>query len=205
MVTGQPIKLDVKFDTTGLKMDMELPPFDSIDDALQYISARPKLHHLHNQLLRVRAEGCTFEQFNAILMGLDTNSDDGPASTDSRSAAPPLPPVLQRIMAPNWRPYSLDALEPKDSRGMYTSGASSSTPEVPTGPTSDIKVAVVEAALRAKRYTYQCGKCSRSMMRMDSLGDLIPLDRDLDGYILPYPCPGCNNEHSDWHVVPLRS
>ena len=197
VTSNAPIKLDVQFDNEGRLTDMELPPFDNIDDALQYISARPKLHHLHNQLVRGRAEGCTFEQFNAILRGAESKSEREEATPEKR-AVPPLPPVLQRIMAPNWRPYSLDALERKDDPTKFMS-TFKGYPIGARGADQEKKAEV----RTARRYTYRCGRCQRNMMRMDSLGDLIPLDRDLDGKILPYSCPGCHVDHSDWHVVPF--
>ncbi|CUF95848.1 Hypothetical protein, putative [Bodo saltans] len=55
---------------------------------------------------------------------------------------------------------------------------------------------------RKQRTAYFCGLCSRRLLRMDHNGDLVPLDTNAGGEILPLTCPGCGVSHGDWPIRP---
>ncbi|KAK7197373.1 hypothetical protein NESM_000684900 [Novymonas esmeraldas] len=54
----------------------------------------------------------------------------------------------------------------------------------------------------AQRRAYYCGRCDRRLLRVDVNGELVDMDRDQDGEVLPITCPGCKESHSDWVVKP---
>jgi hypothetical protein len=53
---------------------------------------------------------------------------------------------------------------------------------------------------RKQRTAYFCGLCNRRLLRMDHNGDLVPLDTNAGGEILPLTCPGCGVSHGDWPI-----
>lgn len=53
-----------------------------------------------------------------------------------------------------------------------------------------------------QRRAYYCGNCGRRLLRVDANGELVDMDRDKDGQVLPITCPGCRETHSDWVVKP---
>lgn len=55
---------------------------------------------------------------------------------------------------------------------------------------------------RKQRTAYYCGLCNRRLLRMDHNGDLVPLDTNAGGEILPLTCPGCGVAHGDWPIRP---
>jgi rubrerythrin len=62
----------------------------------------------------------------------------------------------------------------------------------------------VSSSTRAavQRRAYYCGHCHRRLLRVDANGELVDMDRDAEGHILPIRCPGCGELHSEWLVKP---
>ncbi|KAG5485560.1 hypothetical protein LSCM1_07649 [Leishmania martiniquensis] len=60
----------------------------------------------------------------------------------------------------------------------------------------------VTAASTVQRRAFYCGRCGRRLLRVDANGELVDMDRDQDGQVLPITCPGCQESHSDWVVKP---
>lgn len=63
-------------------------------------------------------------------------------------------------------------------------------------------VSVISAISSVQRRAYYCGRCGRRLLRVDVNGELVDMDRDKDGQVLPITCPGCTESHSDWVVKP---
>ncbi|CCW64604.1 unnamed protein product [Phytomonas sp. EM1] len=51
---------------------------------------------------------------------------------------------------------------------------------------------------------YYCGRCHRRLLRVDAWGELVPMNCDADGNVLPILCPGCGMLHSEWTIGPFR-
>lgn len=52
---------------------------------------------------------------------------------------------------------------------------------------------------------YACARCGRRLLRMDTRGELVPLDRDARGQLVPLECPGCHASHADWIATDLHT
>ncbi|KAG5510620.1 hypothetical protein JKF63_06918 [Porcisia hertigi] len=53
-----------------------------------------------------------------------------------------------------------------------------------------------------QRRAFYCGRCGRRLLRVDANGELVDMDRDQEGEVLPITCPGCKENHNDWVVKP---
>lgn len=62
------------------------------------------------------------------------------------------------------------------------------------------------ATLTVKRRTaYFCNFCGRRLYRFGVNGELVPLDKDKSGAVLPLTCPGCGRSHGRWDVLPFNT
>lgn len=55
----------------------------------------------------------------------------------------------------------------------------------------------------ALRRAFYCGLCGRRLLRMDSDGELVGMDVDAEGQLLPIRCPGCLELHNKWEIKPF--
>lgn len=53
------------------------------------------------------------------------------------------------------------------------------------------------------RMAFYCGLCGRRMLRVDSDGELVAMDCNASGEVLPIRCPGCKEVHNNWIVKPF--
>jgi hypothetical protein len=51
---------------------------------------------------------------------------------------------------------------------------------------------------------FYCKRCQRRLMRLDSFGQVVPLETDAYGNIVPLYCPGCRVDHSEWVQGPMH-
>ncbi|CAG9569744.1 conserved hypothetical protein [Leishmania major strain Friedlin] len=68
--------------------------------------------------------------------------------------------------------------------------------------TQQRSVPVISAVSSVQRRAYYCGRCGRRLLRVDVNGEIVDMDRDKDGQVLPITCPGCMESHSDWVLKP---
>ncbi|GET86387.1 hypothetical protein, conserved [Leishmania tarentolae] len=68
--------------------------------------------------------------------------------------------------------------------------------------TQQRNAAAISAMSSAQRRAHYCGRCGRRLLRVDANGELVDMDRDKDGHVLPITCPGCKESHSDWVLKP---
>lgn len=55
----------------------------------------------------------------------------------------------------------------------------------------------------AVRMAFYCSLCGRRLLRVDSEGELVAMDVDGKGEVLPIRCPGCGEVHNRWEVRPF--
>eukprot|EP00796_Vickermania_ingenoplastis_P012038 gene12038-8291_t len=53
------------------------------------------------------------------------------------------------------------------------------------------------------RMAFYCTRCGRRLLRVDSEGELVAMDKDAKGEVLPIRCPGCGEVHNRWEVKPF--
>lgn len=139
---------------------------------------------------------------SAVVAFSSSLSGSSPASPHVRySGSIPsrveLPPILANIGKIRRKP------EDDGETCPLSSGPLSSHYYRPSASTSS-NDGVMTPAPSSKRAFY-CGLCGRRLLRMDSDGELVAMDVDADGKVLPIRCPGCLQVHNKWEVRPFLS
>jgi hypothetical protein len=73
-------------------------------------------------------------------------------------------------------------------------------PHVYGGPN---KTELLDRTASHEAQTYACGRCGRSLLRLDANGKVVQMDRDVYGNLAPLECPGCHATHGDWVLTPM--
>jgi hypothetical protein len=120
-----------------------------------------------------------------VSRGCSLTFNDIIANPSSNAVAffPKLMPPPASLSAPHLSEHLLDGLEVPEAVKPFLDAA---------------KRNQQTAARRKPVESYSCGRCGRRLLRMDAKGQLIPLDLDAQGTIIPCRCPGCGALHSDW-------